>query len=103
MKRKLRNPKRKGISFEREVRKYLEEAGYFVVRQAASSFPDLIAVAQTGRIYAYECKVNGKISSKEKKKLIELYERYKIVPVVAYKKEKQIWLKWVLDPVKYGP
>lgn len=68
---RLKNPYRKGREFEWKCRKLLEHAGYFVVRQAKSAFPDLIASNGAGWLLI-ECKVNGKISRKEVEELLKL-------------------------------
>lgn len=78
------NNKGKGIRFEREVKEFLKERDFFVVRSAASLFPDLIAV-KNGKVYAVECKVNGQISKNERFDLRELYDKFAIVPLIAYK------------------
>lgn len=72
LKRECMNTRAKGSRFEREVRKVLERDGYFCVRQAASAFPDLIAIADNKKAYFIECKVNKYITKKEKEDLIEM-------------------------------
>ena len=75
------NYKGKGIRFERIVRKYLEDKGFFVVRQASSKFPDIIAIDKVN-VYFIECKTNKYISKEEKQKLNELYQLG--IPLIAY-------------------
>ena len=64
------NTKAKGARFERQVRKFLEAQGCFVVRQAMSAFPDLLAITDNRRILFIECKVNKYLSQKEKRELL---------------------------------
>ncbi len=93
------NSKRKGINFEREVKKMFEQKGYFVVRQSASTFPDLIVFLplrnERKKILAVECKINEKIHNDEKQKLIDLKNKFGLMPVLAFKKDKKIMLKYL--------
>jgi Holliday junction resolvase len=89
--------KGKGIAFERTVKKYLKEQGCLVVRQAASFFPDIIAVTPNsgkvvvgnttfhGRfVLAVECKArDGKLSKHEREVLIGLEKKYGTLPYFA--------------------
>jgi len=79
---------RKGRRFEYELINILREKGYFVIRQAKSSFPDIIAFKGKKAI-AIECKVNKNISRQELQKLLELYEKHGIDPHVAIKKDNK--------------
>ena len=79
------NTKRKGARWERKVRKMLEQEGWFVVRQAASAFPDLVAISPQKDIYFIECKNHNYLSSKEKEALLELAQKYHAKPIYAYK------------------
>jgi len=80
----------KGRRFEYEVRDDLK-SGFFIVRQAKSAFPDLIGIRKlTGKKICIECKVNGRLSKKEKNKLIEIWVRYDIHPFLAYKEKGKI-------------
>jgi Holliday junction resolvase len=92
---RLRNPKRKGIEFERAVRKKLEERGWFVVRQACSAFPDLIAFSPGGFPVAIECKYNGYLSPEERDKLYALEDAHHITPAMARKEGKKILVVWI--------
>ncbi len=78
------NNKGKGIRFERQVRKYLEDKGFFVVRQASSKFPDIIAIDKIN-VYFIECKVNKYISKEEREKFKQLYDLG--IPLIAYPSE----------------
>ena len=69
----MKNPKGKGIRFEREVRNKLRAINWFCVRQAASAFPDLVAVRPLIRVPLFiECKCGKYISKAERKKLTDL-------------------------------
>jgi len=78
---KMVNTKAKGSKFEREVKKALEKQGFFISKQSASRFPDLIGISPSQTIYFIECKVNKYISSTEKEKLLTQNYAY---PLVAY-------------------
>jgi len=80
----------KGRNFEYRVKKDLEKNS-FVVRQAASAFPDLIAVREcSGKKICVECRVNGRISKTERMELIRLWVKYDIHPFVARREKKKI-------------
>ncbi len=80
------NPKAKGIAFEREVKKDLLAKGMFVVRQAASFFPDLVAISRDGNVTFVECKLHGQITKAEQHKLWKLAFLYSTEACIAYKK-----------------
>lgn len=82
----------KGARFEREVRKFLEEHGFFVVRQAKSSFPDLIAVSHSGA-WALECKYNNYATLRERRMLRELKKKHDF-KVWVVRKKKGTRLSW---------
>ena len=79
------NTKAKGSRFERRVKKILEEKGYFVIKQSASIFPDLIAIAPFRVVYLIECKVAKYISKEEKNRFDEL-KKYGVCRVAYPKK-----------------
>ena len=89
---RLKNPKRKGIDFENEIKKIYEEKGYYVWRQARSAFPDLI-VCRGGVWYLIECKVNGRISEVEKLRLIAIADDVGAIPMLAFKKKGKPYVK----------
>jgi len=100
-KRRLKNPKRKGIVFERKTRKVLEAQGFFCVRQAASIFPDIVAIApKTGEVHFIECKVKAKyFSRREREYLLEMQKKYNVKPFLAYKKREGRYVNVQIDPV----
>ena len=128
-KRRLKNPKRKGITFENRVRRHLEGLGWFVVRQASSTFPDLIAIppveqkkrrcnflSGNGRkiditvrpdhlVYAIECKYRKDyITPDEIIRLESLQKSHRIVAVLAYvNDDKSIGLEYVRQPLETDP
>ena len=79
------NCKAKGSRFERKVKKMLEEKGYFVVKQSASIFPDLIVIAPFRVVYLIECKVAKYLSKEEKKRFDEL-KKYGVCRIAYPKK-----------------
>lgn len=85
MERKCKNTRAKGAAFERNVRDFLRKLRYYTVRQAASSFPDLIAVSSEGKPIAVECKCSkGGLSKAERIALLELAKNYKYEVYFAY-------------------
>lgn len=64
----------KGRRFEWRVRDYLRKNGYFVVRQAKSAFPDLIAFNDE-EVLVIECKWNGNLSSSEILKMTSIWAK----------------------------
>lgn len=61
----IKNARAKGSRLEREVKRILISKGYHCSRQAASVFPDLLAIKK-GESLAIECKTNKYLSKKEK-------------------------------------
>ena len=88
---------REGYLLENKVKKYLESFGYIVFRQAKSSFPDLIAITQGGRILLIECKVNGRISKKELERAYELHCKTGATFVLAYNDGGKIGLEVIYE------
>ena len=87
--RKVKNTRAKGAAFERKVKKDLEDKGWFVVRQAASAFPDLIAfppMKEGEPITFMEIKWNlGTITDEEIEKLVEIECDYPVRTLILFK------------------
>jgi len=89
--------KSKGINFERTVKQYLKKQGCLVVRQAASLFPDIVAITPTNTevvignttfhgtfILIVECKASkGKLSSTEQTAMLGLAKKYHATALYA--------------------
>jgi Holliday junction resolvase len=88
-------PYKKGADFERRTLRVYEDAGWLCVRQpkSQSSF-DLIAVHKTIR-HLVQCKLAGKISGKEKTELLEVCREHGFSPVLAYKRDGGVVLKYL--------
>ena len=90
--------KEKGSRFERQLKKMLEEKGFFVVRASGSGSdgvsPDLIALSSTAK-FAVECKAwNGDAVYIEKPKyeIMSEWEKRTAMPVyVAWKSPRKEW------------
>ncbi len=118
----MRNPKRKGINFERRVRRALESEGYLVLRSAGSfgAF-DLIAIEPADRVRAklslagfsdedidrimevlrscligIQCKTNGRLCKIEKAEIIELAEKFNLEPRLYWRNGRKLKFE-VLD------
>lgn len=91
----------KGSRLERELKHKLRGMGYFVIRQASSSFPDLIALPNSDnpehkfkRPLLIECKVNKYLKLQEKLafRTIEKYGEILVAYPVKVGNRKQIIL-----------
>jgi Holliday junction resolvase len=96
----------KGRRLEYEVRDYLKQKSYFVVRQAKSSFPDIIAYdPRSGNLFGVECRWNKYLSSREISSFKELKRNYRLIPVRAYKikegKRKILVFETLLRGIKW--
>lgn len=86
----IKNKKAKGRRLEYRTRDYLRSIGWFVVRQAASSFPDLIGIKKSycekghSEVGFFECKWNKYLSRGEKVELLEMKEKLGITPFVCF-------------------
>jgi Holliday junction resolvase len=75
----------RGRAFEYRVKQFLEKQGYFVVRNAGSHFPDLIAIKH-GKVLAVEVKrykPPQSVLQEVEEKAQELL-RYGVTPCLAY-------------------
>ncbi|MEM3506457.1 MAG: hypothetical protein QXT31_02230 [Candidatus Bathyarchaeia archaeon] len=93
----IKHAYRKGRRFEYRVKDFLERQGFFVLRQAKSSFPDLFAIklkrSKDYEIRLVECRIDGSISIEEKVKLCDLAKRIKAKPFIATKSGRKLVLK----------
>ena len=86
--------KSKGIAFERKTRHYLESLGFWCIRQAASAFPDLIAISPLRTVYVIECKLKPEyLTRAEKNEMVSLAERLGGIPMLAYNLKGKVILK----------
>lgn len=82
---------RKGANFERRVRRELESKGAFVVRSAGSKGVfDLLAVFPVGTVWGVQCKKTKRISESEVRRMLEVAEKYPIVPILATTEGRKI-------------
>jgi len=70
-----KNHRATGSHFEYKVRDKLMKEGHFVVRQAASAFPDIIAITPSGHVKMIECKT----SKDPKKPRLKKYEKEELI------------------------
>lgn len=81
----------KGYLFERRVRRQLESEGYTVFRTAGSRADfDLVALKAGEPPLLVQCKVNPKLSEREKERLCETAGRAGGVAVLAYRERRRI-------------
>jgi Holliday junction resolvase len=73
----------KGKRLEYEFRDYLRKAGWFVVHQPVSRFPDIVAFKK-GRGIAVEIKVAKKVSRKEQRQLLQLKRKFEFMPMRGF-------------------
>jgi Holliday junction resolvase len=75
----------RGADFERTVKADLEEMGFFVVRSAGShGAVDLLALSLHDQ-WAVQCKINGKMTPDERKKLLAVANVCHIKPMKAWR------------------
>jgi len=91
----------RGANFEREVKKWYEDKGCFVIRSAGSHSPvDLVVFRSSQKTYrpGWKCENNpffiqvkrdGKFSREERDKLIELANEYGATPLLAYRDKEE--------------
>ena len=78
------NGRKKGDRFERLVKNRLIEDGWFVIRQSASRFPDLIAI-KSNQVVQVECKYRREyLTRSELNNMLDLFDRFNMLPVLAY-------------------
>lgn len=90
---------RRGADFERQLKRYLEGLGYFVIRSAGSKGPvDLVAFdtlypAERGdKPFFIQCKLSGRISEKNMQYFTEIAEQCGAQAVIATPQNfKEIW------------
>jgi Holliday junction resolvase-like predicted endonuclease len=93
----IMNPKyRQGVMFEYEVRNWLEEKGWLVIRSAGSKSPiDLVAVRQNQTLLV-QCKKGTKPPRAERKtlSLLEGKTGKNIQVLIAYKRKFARNIEW---------
>jgi len=81
----------RGANFEREVRQFLSEDGWFVMRAAGSKgVVDLVALRERGnvlRVRLISCKLNGYVPPAEREQLRKLKEELPHAEVLIARKE----------------
>jgi len=111
-----KNPKKKGMNFERRARDKLRSEGYLVTRSAGSFGRfDLIAIKPASEIRSkllmvgfthdqidtilsilrdcivgVQCKTNGKLSKVEKEEMVKLARKYNLKPILARREGRKI-------------
>ncbi len=94
---------RKGYKFEWEVRKFLEERGYYVIRSAGSKKPDIIA-GKGYEVLVIECKYTSKnklyISKDEVKNLLFVADMFNAKPFFLVKKKNKGFFFVTLDDME---
>ena len=86
----------KGRRLEYKVKNLLKVKGCFVIRQASSHFPDIMAVLpneleiEPSVVLAIECKSGtAKISKREREELEALSKKYGFLSIIATKKDRE--------------
>ena len=95
---------RKGAKFERQVKDFLEEDDWTVIRSAGShTVSDLVAIKPQPEalqhpapwVWLIQCKTDGRLKPKERDGLLELEEHLHVIPMLAYKVKGKIKLERV--------
>ena len=88
--------RKKGDRFERRVKQFFEDNNCFVIRQSASTFPDLIVFPFkeshiNSPVLLIECKVNKYISKEEKQKFDRFLSlRQEVIRLIAYNEKRKL-------------
>ncbi len=91
---------KRGYNFERRVRLFLEDLGFYVIRSAGShGVADLVAFQRdSGRPPLFiQCKRHGQISKGEKQKLFDTAETVHAWPMLCHRGEKNNLVFTILD------
>lgn len=89
----------RGANFERRVQKYLEKAGYFVIRSAGShSLIDLVAL-KGGEVQLIQCKTDGALSVAERQQLQELRKDSGCLVFLVSRQGKKLWAEEIKEEV----
>jgi len=91
----------KGYRFEMRVKKDLERAGFYVIRQGKSRFPDLICFPPNGigKTTVVECKCSkDSFRGDDATRLVETAHKIGALPVLAFK-DKRGHIKYRTYPV----
>ena len=92
----------KGYRFERYIANYLRDKDIYVIRAAGSHGTfDLIAI-YSGIPHGIQCKLNGKITTKEIIELRRTGERYGIIPYIAFKSNRKTIIQRVTDGTRFS-
>ncbi len=103
----MTTPYKKGKEFENYIARKLREQGFYVARSAGSKGVfDLIAIPpvvnkagkrtdRKHKIYGIQAKVNGNFTKHDIDIMKEVGRKYNIVPVIAYKENNRVVLKYV--------
>jgi Holliday junction resolvase len=99
--------RRKGIRFERRVKSFLEDHGWFCIRAAGSKPIDLVAW-KDDIIWLVECKTGRASSAKEKEKIyntlqLATEQLQNAVPVVARNVKRRIVLRSLINMQEVEP
>ncbi len=87
---------KKGANFERQVKDFLKEEGFLVVRSAGShTISDLVAIKPGPLVWLIQCKTDGRLKPEERDGLLELEQYLHIVPMFAYRVKGKIKLEQV--------
>lgn len=86
---------RRGANFERRVKKYFEDLGYYVIRSAGShGVFDLIAIKR-GIVLGIQCKIDGKLTPKEKLAMLTASAKFGIKPLLAYREGRKLKIEYL--------
>ncbi len=94
---------RKGYKFEREVKLFLENEGFYVIRSAGSKKPDIIA-GKNGKVLVMECKYTSKsavyLDKEEVENLKRVAMHFNAEPVILIKKKYKGFIIFPVEELK---
>jgi len=82
-----------GSAFERRVKKYFEDLGYFVIKSAGSKSPIDLVCLKLGNNTIIQCRTRGNLTEEEERKLSALGKRLGCTVKLAYKQDKELWFR----------
>ncbi len=78
------SPARRGVSFERDVKRWLEGLGYFAVRSAGSRGPaDVVGLRAPDVKLLVQAKVDGKLPRAERLELLADADKAGALPILV--------------------
>lgn len=82
-----------GAAFERRVKKYFEDRGYFVIKSAGSKSPVDLVCLKLGDNILVQCRTRGNLTPEEEQRLSALGKRLGCTAKLAYRQNSELWFR----------